>query len=102
MMYYYLYGPFISLSLSLSLSFSLSLSCVCVFPLTHTRTHRLKYLHSANVMHRDLKPNNLLVNANCDLKICDLGLARLSAELDTSFMTVYVVTRWVRVYTCAV
>eukprot|EP00961_Rhodomonas_salina_P201636 2719914-Rhodomonas_salina.1 len=27
-------------------------------------------------MHRDLKPNNLLVNANCDLKICDLGLAR--------------------------
>eukprot|EP00286_Rhodomonas_abbreviata_P008327 CAMPEP_0181320504 /NCGR_PEP_ID=MMETSP1101-20121128/18160_1 /TAXON_ID=46948 /ORGANISM="Rhodomonas abbreviata, Strain Caron Lab Isolate" /LENGTH=362 /DNA_ID=CAMNT_0023428215 /DNA_START=174 /DNA_END=1262 /DNA_ORIENTATION=+ len=56
----------------------------------------LKYLHSANVMHRDLKPNNLLVNANCDLKICDLGLARLSAELDQSFMTVYVVTRWYR------
>ena len=57
---------------------------------------RLKYLHSANVMHRDLKPNNLLVNANCDLKICDLGLARLSAELEQSFMTVYVVTRCYR------
>ncbi|KAJ1487428.1 kinase-like domain-containing protein [Baffinella frigidus] len=56
----------------------------------------LKYIHSANVMHRDLKPNNLLVNANCDLKICDLGLARLSAELENSFMTVYVVTRWYR------
>ena len=36
----------------------------------------LKYLHSANVLHRDLKPSNLLVNGNCDLKICDLGLAR--------------------------
>mmetsp|Transcript_32771 Transcript_32771/g.103686 ORF Transcript_32771/g.103686 Transcript_32771/m.103686 type:complete len:366 (-) Transcript_32771:161-1258(-) len=57
----------------------------------------LKFIHSANVMHRDLKPNNLLVNANCDLKICDLGLARLSAELENSFsMTVYVVTRWYR------
>jgi mitogen-activated protein kinase 1/3 len=51
-------------------------------------------LHIHTLTHRDLKPNNLLVNANCDLKICDLGLARLSAELDQSFMTVYVVTRY--------
>ncbi|KAG5350637.1 hypothetical protein C0989_009997 [Termitomyces sp. Mn162] len=36
----------------------------------------LKYIHSANVLHRDLKPGNLLVNADCDLKICDFGLAR--------------------------
>ena len=27
-------------------------------------------------MHRDIKPCNLLVNTNCDLKICDFGLAR--------------------------
>jgi len=55
----------------------------------------LKYIHSARVMHRDLKPNNLLVNANCDLKICDLGLARMS-ESEESLMTCYVVTRWYR------
>ncbi|EEB92836.1 hypothetical protein MPER_08593, partial [Moniliophthora perniciosa FA553] len=36
----------------------------------------LKYIHSANVLHRDLKPGNLLVNADCQLKICDFGLAR--------------------------
>jgi p38 MAP kinase len=37
----------------------------------------LKYVHSAGVVHLDLKPSNILVNENCDLKICDFGLARI-------------------------
>jgi len=35
-------------------------------------------LFSANVFHRDLKPKNILANADCKLKICDFGLARVS------------------------
>lgn len=38
----------------------------------------LSYLHSAGVVHRDLKPSNLLLNSNCDLKICDFGLVSRS------------------------
>jgi mitogen-activated protein kinase 7 len=59
----------------------------------------IKYIHSANVLHRDLKPGNLLVNADCELKICDFGLARGFAETQdqtTGFMTEYVATRWYR------
>ncbi|XP_022943074.1 mitogen-activated protein kinase homolog NTF3-like [Cucurbita moschata] len=55
----------------------------------------LQYLHSTNILHRDLKPGNLLVNANCDMKICDFGLARTSKDKD-QVMTEYVVTRWYR------
>jgi len=50
-------------------------------------------------LHRDLKPRNLLVNSNCDLKICDFGLARAhGAELKqkSCVMTDYVATRWYR------
>lgn len=52
----------------------------------------LKFVHSAGVVHRDLKPSNILVNENCDLKICDFGLARVTE----SQMTGYVSTRYYR------
>ncbi len=55
----------------------------------------LKWIHSGNVVHRDLKPSNLLVKSNCDLAICDFGLARGVAEKGAE-MTDYVQTRWYR------
>eukprot|EP00195_Chlamydomonas_chlamydogama_P001171 CAMPEP_0202920964 /NCGR_PEP_ID=MMETSP1392-20130828/77134_1 /ASSEMBLY_ACC=CAM_ASM_000868 /TAXON_ID=225041 /ORGANISM="Chlamydomonas chlamydogama, Strain SAG 11-48b" /LENGTH=358 /DNA_ID=CAMNT_0049614489 /DNA_START=48 /DNA_END=1124 /DNA_ORIENTATION=+ len=36
----------------------------------------IHFIHQSGVLHGDLKPKNILVNANCKLKICDFGLAR--------------------------
>uniref|UniRef100_A0A0E0LNR2 mitogen-activated protein kinase n=1 Tax=Oryza punctata TaxID=4537 RepID=A0A0E0LNR2_ORYPU len=58
----------------------------------------MKYIHAANVFHRDLKPKNILANADCKLKVCDFGLARVSFNDTPSaiFWTDYVATRWYR------
>lgn len=60
----------------------------------------LKYIHSADVIHRDLKPGNILVNIQGCLKICDFGLARginsKFMKFKSSPITNYVATRWYR------
>jgi mitogen-activated protein kinase 1/3 len=44
----------------------------------------VRYLHTANVLHRDLKPANILVNEDCSVKICDFGLARSIAGIESA------------------
>ena len=61
-----------------------------------------RYLHSGNVVHRDQKPSNILLDTECNCKIADFGLARsLSVvdstnALDNGALTDYVATRWYR------
>lgn len=60
---------------------------------TYQILRALKHIHAANVIHRDLKPSNILLNGDCDLKICDFGLARENSNVN---LTAYVMTRWYR------
>eukprot|EP01062_Namystynia_karyoxenos_P077349 TRINITY_DN7763_c0_g5_i1.p1 TRINITY_DN7763_c0_g5~~TRINITY_DN7763_c0_g5_i1.p1 ORF type:complete len:546 (+),score=133.89 TRINITY_DN7763_c0_g5_i1:113-1639(+) len=53
----------------------------------------LRAIHCANVVHRDLKPDNIFVSKDCSLKIGDFGLAR---DDEHSLKTEYVVTRYYR------
>ncbi|NWT61331.1 MK15 kinase, partial [Erythrocercus mccallii] len=59
-----------------------------------------KFIHSGNVIHRDQKPSNVLLDAQCCVKLCDFGLARslcqLGEEQPSPALTEYVATRWYR------
>lgn len=55
----------------------------------------LEYLHLHWILHRDLKPNNLLVNSHGILKIADFGLAKFYGS-PSRIYTHQVVTRWYR------
>ncbi|EEB05152.1 CMGC/CDK/CDK7 protein kinase Mcs6 [Schizosaccharomyces japonicus yFS275] len=54
----------------------------------------LHFIHSRFILHRDLKPNNLLISSDGKLKLADFGLARDYGT--TNNMSHQVVTRWYR------
>ncbi|KAH7422838.1 hypothetical protein KP509_12G028200 [Ceratopteris richardii] len=55
----------------------------------------LAYCHKKWVLHRDLKPNNLLIASDGQLKLGDFGLARIFGSPDRQF-THQVFARWYR------
>jgi mitogen-activated protein kinase 15 len=62
----------------------------------------IKYMHTGAVIHRDIKPGNILLNSKCIVKVADFGLARsIHHELSTDnsrhpVLTDYIATRWYR------
>ncbi|KAJ8773052.1 hypothetical protein K2173_028229 [Erythroxylum novogranatense] len=55
----------------------------------------LAYCHKKWVLHRDMKPNNLLIGPDGQLKLADFGLARIFGSPDRKF-THQVFARWYR------
>ncbi|KAH6987342.1 kinase-like domain-containing protein [Ilyonectria robusta] len=58
-------------------------------------TRAVWFCHENFVLHRDIKPNNLLIAADGEVKLADFGLARTFADPVTN-MTSHVITRWYR------
>lgn len=55
---------------------SVELSEDHVTTITYNLLCALNFLHTAGVMHRDIKPGNILIDDMCQVKLCDFGFAR--------------------------
>jgi cyclin-dependent kinase 12/13 len=56
----------------------------------------VNYMHSNNIIHRDIKGANILINNKGDVKIADFGLARVYSDNPNKKYTNRVVTLWYR------
>ena len=51
--------------------------------ITKQLVHTMAYIHSRGYVHRDLKTQNILLDKNLDMKLCDFGLTKLKSELNS-------------------
>ena len=58
-----------------------------VFAVMHAMLQALDYAHRHNIVHRDVKPENLLMSDEGEVKMADFGIARLADDSQASTVT---------------
>jgi len=59
---------------------TLELSSEMVNKIIFNLLSAVNFIHQANVLHRDIKPDNIIINDNLEITLVDFGLARTSPD----------------------
>lgn len=71
------------------------LSLATIQTITKEVLMALEHMHSRQMIHRDVKPENILITSDGRAKLCDFGFAR-TVKKEPEALTDYVATRWYR------
>jgi mitogen-activated protein kinase 15 len=66
--------------------------------ITYQILKAVKYIHSCDIMNRDLKPSHILLNSDSKTKLADFALSK-STNIEDEYsykITDYIATRWYR------
>ena len=63
------------------------LSILRAIDLARQSLHALEFAHAANIIHRDIKPPNILLTENMQVKVSDFGLAKIQEDSSATMVT---------------
>ena len=72
----YIVEEYVDADIKKVLRSSISLTEIHIQVIVYNILCSLNAIHSAGVLHRDIKPSNILIDEDCQVKLCDFGLAR--------------------------